>query len=71
MFAKNRKIRKVSDFSKASCKRDIGLISFSETQYQKQRKRGNRLELQTVVVNSRFIRIVPNVKCMGMRYYVD
>ena len=46
VFAKNRKIRKVSDFSKASCKRDIGLISFSETQYQKQRKRGNRLELQ-------------------------
>ena len=31
MFAKNRKIRKVSDFSKASCQRDIGLISFSET----------------------------------------
>ena len=46
MFARNRKIRKVSDFSKASCKRDIGLISFSETQYQKQRKRGNRLELE-------------------------
>ena len=31
MFAKNRKIRKVSDFSKASYQRDIGLISFSET----------------------------------------
>ena len=35
VFAKNRKIRKVGDFSKASCKKDIGHISFSGTQYKK------------------------------------
>ena len=40
------KICKVGDFSKANCKKDMGLISFSGTQYQKQINRVNRLELQ-------------------------
>ena len=43
------KIRKVGDFSKASGKKDIGFISFSGTQYQKQINTADKQDKQTRV----------------------
>ena len=68
VFAKNRK---VGDFSKASWKKDIGRISFSGTQYQKQINRLNRLQLQSFIQQIYMNCTKRQTKCMGMKWYFD